>query len=65
MSSKVRCAVCGQVKSKAMFGDGVKCPKTTCLECFKKSKAKDQEKPKKVDPVTEYLKTLKKNKKND
>ena len=35
-----RCAVCGIVKSKDEFGDGVDCPKTTCLTCFKIAKAK-------------------------
>jgi len=27
----IRCAVCGEKKSQ--FGDGMKIPKTTCLDC--------------------------------
>lgn len=29
---KIRCAVCGKLKSE--FGDGIKFPRTTCLDCY-------------------------------
>jgi len=29
-----RCAVCCKLGTPSEFGDGVKCPKTTCLECY-------------------------------
>jgi len=28
-----RCAVCNDVKNWTLFGDGITCPKTTCLAC--------------------------------
>jgi DNA-directed RNA polymerase subunit RPC12/RpoP len=28
-----KCAVCGKRASINNFGDGITCPKTTCLEC--------------------------------
>lgn len=31
-----RCAVCGTVRPVVDFGDGVTCPKTTCLNCKKR-----------------------------
>lgn len=31
-----QCAVCGKVAAANKFGDGVTCPKTTCLNCKKK-----------------------------
>ena len=27
------CAVCGKSKELKKFGDGITCPKTTCLDC--------------------------------
>lgn len=30
-----QCAVCGKVLPENYFGDGIKCPKTTCLKCYK------------------------------
>jgi DNA-directed RNA polymerase subunit RPC12/RpoP len=31
-----RCAICGRVAAANKFGDGITCPKTTCLNCKKK-----------------------------
>jgi hypothetical protein len=31
-----RCAVCGVIAAANKFGDGITCPKTTCLNCKKK-----------------------------
>ena len=31
------CAICGQVKPIGDFGDGLKIPKTTCLECWQRN----------------------------
>ena len=31
------CAVCGKKKPIDQFGKGIKVPKTTCLECYKKT----------------------------
>lgn len=28
-----RCAVCGDAKNNNLFGDGITCPRTTCLSC--------------------------------
>jgi hypothetical protein len=28
-----RCAVCGKIAAANKFGDGITCPKTTCLNC--------------------------------
>jgi hypothetical protein len=32
MNTRV-CAICGKVKKVAEFGNGITCPKTTCLKC--------------------------------
>lgn len=32
-----QCAVCGEVKTMDRFGNGVTCPKTTCLACKAKT----------------------------
>ena len=34
---KRKCVVCGKDKPITEFGDGIYCPKTTCLDCKKKS----------------------------
>lgn len=31
------CAICGEVKTIAEFGNGITCPKTTCLSCKAKT----------------------------
>jgi hypothetical protein len=31
-----RCAVCGVIATCNKFGDGITCPKTTCLNCKQK-----------------------------
>ena len=35
-SDLMLCAVCGRKKQIKEFGDGIRCPGTTCLECFEK-----------------------------
>lgn len=30
-----RCAVCGKIDKASKFGNGIRCPKTTCLNCKK------------------------------
>ena len=71
-----RCAVCGIVKSKDEFGDGVDCPKTTCLACFRIAKAKarmekaraEKESSKKdskgisTNPIDEFVQELRRKK---
>ena len=67
-----QCAVCGINKNKNEFGDGIICPKTTCLACFKKAKAKaksekngtksPEELP--IDPGNEFVRELKRREEN-
>lgn len=55
-----RCARCGRVMTANKFGDGVTCPKTTCLKC-KEEVAELNEKAKRDEPdltVLDYVKTI-------
>lgn len=36
------CAVCGKVAAYNKFGDGITCPKTTCLVCFRIAKERTE-----------------------
>ena len=49
------CAVCGRAKPIRDFGDGLKIPKTTCLECYQRTHKKPQATPHLAALVTEVL----------
>lgn len=56
------CAVCGQEKLACYFGDGIKAPLTTCLDCLKKWQKKQDPKfrQKRINPVEQYLEEIRK-----
>ena len=65
---KVKCCnVCGKMRPLSQMGDGIRIPRTTCLDCYRhRQEANAREKGiepsaakvKATDPVIEYLSTL-------